>query len=192
MLSKCTIARVSCFYRTRPDFDKELSSNRTLHQMSPNVEVAHSRSSSSASSASHQSADVTPLRGGTLPRAKPKKVYGDITPTRKLSRQTTSDVDAHTRTEASPHLHQAIRKYLSDDAARQATLPRKVKVTATRSEGRRERTSRPSSANSTTSADDHFLAEEHDNMIFEVKTLTQSLLDLQNLVRIHWKYFPLY
>ena len=172
---------ICLFNRKRPNFDKELSiSDHTLRNSST-VETAHSRSSSSASSTSQQSVGNTPHRGGSLPRTKPKKYYGDITPTRKLSRQTASDVDVHIQNESSPFKHQAVRKYLSDDAGWQ-TLPRKMKINATKSDGGPIKTSRPSSANSNTSADDHTLAEEHNKMIFEAKALTECLLDLQKMV----------
>lgn len=142
------------------------------------MKASHSRSSSSASNASQQSIGSSVHHGGTLPRAKPKKDRGDITP--KLSRQTASDVDVHAHDESSPH--RTIRKYLSDDAVRE-TLPRKMKVNSSKSDSTPSKASRPSSANSNASIDDRTLAEEHNNMIFDVKAMTDYLLDLQNLVR---------
>ena len=148
-------------------------SEHSLHKLST-PEVVHSRSSSSASSTSQKST-------GTLPRTKPRKLYGDITQVLRPSKQTASDVDI--QNELSPHRHRAISRYLSDDTVRH-TLPRKVKVSASKSEGSSVRSSRPSSAGSNVSVDDHALAEEHNNMIYDVKLLSECLLDLQNMVNV--------
>jgi len=161
-------------YKQRPDFDRELSqSNNSLHQLST-AEIVHSRSSSSASSTSQKSTS-------TLPRMKHKKHHGSSSPSQNSPRYTTSDVDAHALHESSPNRHHAIRKYLSDDTARH-TLPRKMKISASKSDGGSARSSRPSSANSNASVDDHTLAEEHNNMIYDVKALSECLIDLQNML----------
>ena len=59
-----------------------------------------------------------------------------------------------------------------------------MKVGSSKSEGNSRRSSRPSSANSSTSIDDHVLAEEHDHMVVDVQALKEYLLDLQCIVSI--------
>ena len=160
--------------RQRPNFDRALStSEQSLHKLSP-ADVVHSRSSSSASSASQKST-------GTLPRMKPRKHFGDITSTPKLSKHAASDVDIQNG--RSPRRQHAIGRYLSDDTAHH-TLPRKVKAGASKSDAGSARSSRPGSAGSNVSVDDHALAEEHNNMIYDVKALSECLLDLQNMVNV--------
>ena len=114
---------------------------------------------------------------------KSKKHDGDITPSKKSSKQISSDVEANIQNESTPHRSHAISKYLSDDTVRH-TLPRKIKVGASKSDGGSTRSSRPSSANSNLSVDDHVLAEEHNNMISDVKALSDCLLDLQAMVNL--------
>ncbi len=161
------------------------SSDVSLNMLPP--EAVHSRSSSSASNASHHSAGSKPLpRGGTLPRSKPKKKYGDLTPTER-SRRTSMDVD---RTQMDHRSHEKRRsenpayRQFSEDLHRNR-VSRKL-LLASKSEGGNasRKSSRPSSANSSTSIDDHILAEEHDNMVMEVKILKDCLLGLQQLVSI--------
>ena len=114
---------------------------------------------------------------------KNKKQHGSSSPSQNSPRHTTSDADTYALHESTPNRHHAIRKYLSDDTARH-TLPRKMKISASKSDGGSARSSRPSSANSNISIDDHTLAEEHNNMIYDVKALSKCLIDLQNMVML--------
>ncbi|XP_065056021.1 dixin-like isoform X1 [Rhopilema esculentum] len=165
-------------YKKRPNFDSNLStSDHSLHQLP--VEASHSRSSSSASSTSHKSAGSANRLNSSVPGSSSKKRYNDLTPVRKSLGQCVSDTDHLSSLETSMRQHhQAITKYLSDDQSYR-TLPRKMKVGSSKSEGNSRRSSRPSSANSSTSIDDHVLAEEHDHMVVDVQALKEYLLDLQ-------------
>ena len=169
-----------CFVRRkRPNFDTDLSpSEHGLHQVS--VEATHSRSSSSASSASYQSLGNASHSSSTLPRMRHKNKGDESTP-KKYLHKTSSDTDNRSFL-TPPSGHQPIlRRVISDDSSIQP-LPRKMKNVTSRSAGNSRKSSRPSSAGSNTSCDDHMLAVEHDHLVTDAISLKEQLLELQQTV----------
>ncbi len=148
----------------------------------PRLNPVHSRSSSSASNASQHSTGGKPPRGGTLPRTKQKKKYGDLTPSGLRSWKSgvsklSFDSGIQEPTKGTDPNHQFDERTFRNRVSRRL-------LTGTKSEGgfSSRKSSRPSSAGSATSVDDRMLADEHDDMVMEVKQLKDYLLDLQQLV----------
>lgn len=167
--------------RKRPNFDTDLSASEHSPQQ-VSVEAAHSRSSSSASSASYQSFGSASHNNSTLPRMRHRNKNDESTPKKHLLK-TNSDTESRSFLTPGTGHQPILRRVISDDSAMQP-LPHKIKNATSRSAGNSRKSSRPSSAGSNTSCDDHMLAAEHDHLLTDAISLKEQLLKLQQTVCI--------